>query len=196
MKKPLVTLMLILGMTTLNLAPAQASGGLWEHKMGEVINSYLKIRSQLASDSLGGIKDEGRKIAEAAKAIQNIIDNSSHDHKLHQFHSQVDLQALGKHTQMLHGRDIKAVRKHFKLLSEPVRKYVELFGKPENVRGELYVYQCTMYPGSWLQEDKNIGNPYYGKKMLKCGSLAGKSADEGCKCCRKKKGREHKHHNM
>ncbi len=185
MKKTLVTLMLILIISALNLASAQASGSLWEHKMGEIINSYLKIRSQLAADSLDGVGSEAWKIAKAAEAVQEIINNISHDARLHKFHSQIDVQSLAKYAKMLHGEDIKAVRKHFKLLSEPVRKYVELFGKPENVQGEVYIYHCTMYPGSWLQGDKNVGNPYYGKKMLKCGKLAGENSSH--------KGRGHKH---
>ena len=28
---------------------------------------------------------------------------------------------------------------------------------------------CSMAKASWLQTDKKIRNPYYGKKMLTCG---------------------------
>ncbi len=186
MKKTLGTLILISGIITLNQSPSQASGSLWEHKMGEIINSYLKIRSQLAADSLEGVGAEAWNIAKASEAIQEIISSISHDARLQQFHSQVDVQTIAKHAKMLHGQDIEAVRKHFKPLSEPIRKYVELFGKPENVAGEVYIYHCPMYPGDWLQKDKNTGNPYYGKKMLKCGNLVGESSSH--------KAHEHKHY--
>lgn len=39
----------------------------------------------------------------------------------------------------------------------------------------LYVTFCPMahkgQGGAWLQQDKAVANPYYGKMMLKCGSV-------------------------
>jgi len=37
--------------------------------------------------------------------------------------------------------------------------------------GMLYLDYCPMAKASWLSNDKEIKNPYYGDKMLKCGSV-------------------------
>lgn len=40
---------------------------------------------------------------------------------------------------------------------------------------DLYLARCPMAfenkGGTWLQADKNIRNPYFGSRMLKCGSV-------------------------
>jgi hypothetical protein len=47
-----------------------------------------------------------------------------------------------------------ALTKQFKLSDKPV-----------------YVQYCPMADGSWLSDEKQIVNPYYGKSMLSCGSV-------------------------
>ena len=41
--------------------------------------------------------------------------------------------------------------------------------------GELYLEYCPMANGNtggyWLSNEKEIRNPYFGDKMLKCGSV-------------------------
>lgn len=176
--KKIFLLLLISVITIFSPVSLQANETSWEQKMGEIINSYLTIRSQLAADSLNGVKAEAEKISKNSESIQNIIDRTTHDTKLKRFYSQIDLNTIGKQAHMLQNPNIYAVRQNFEPLSKQIRKYLELFGKPKNVEGEVYIYHCGMYPGSWLQENKNVGNPYYGKKMLKCGKLMGETSKE------------------
>jgi len=37
--------------------------------------------------------------------------------------------------------------------------------------GTIYLDYCPMAKGSWLSNSKEIQNPYYGSKMLSCGSV-------------------------
>ena len=37
--------------------------------------------------------------------------------------------------------------------------------------GMIYLEYCPMAKASWLSNEKEIKNPYYGDKMLKCGSV-------------------------
>ena len=36
---------------------------------------------------------------------------------------------------------------------------------------KIYIYYCPMADASWLQKEEGTRNPYYGAKMLKCGSV-------------------------
>ncbi len=35
----------------------------------------------------------------------------------------------------------------------------------------IFVQYCPMAKGSWMSNEKQIVNPYYGKSMLDCGSV-------------------------
>ncbi|RCR67110.1 MULTISPECIES: DUF3347 domain-containing protein [Larkinella] len=37
--------------------------------------------------------------------------------------------------------------------------------------GKAYVQFCPMKDASWLSDKKEVANPYYGSKMLKCGKV-------------------------
>ena len=62
--------------------------------------------------------------------------------------------------------DLEAQRKSFSFVSETLYKAVKTYGIGETV----YYQYCPMYKASWLSSAKDINNPYYGSKMLKCGS--------------------------
>jgi hypothetical protein len=67
--------------------------------------------------------------------------------------------------------DIDHQREHFMKLSDNFYKMV----KALNVNtADLYYQYCPMANGGkgayWVSEQEGILNPYFGKKMLKCGS--------------------------
>ncbi|PZD78268.1 DUF3347 domain-containing protein [Mesonia sp. K7] len=67
--------------------------------------------------------------------------------------------------------DIEKQRDAFYVLSQQMLKFVE-----ENItNGTVYKQYCPMAFNDtgafWLSEEKQILNPYFGKKMLKCGSV-------------------------
>jgi hypothetical protein len=59
-------------------------------------------------------------------------------------------------------------REHFAKLSNNMYALVFNFKANET---EAYLEYCPMKKASWLSESKEIKNPYYGKKMLDCGSV-------------------------
>jgi hypothetical protein len=59
-------------------------------------------------------------------------------------------------------------REHFAKLSNNM--YALVFNFKAN-QTEAYLEYCPMKKASWLSESKDIKNPYYGKKMLDCGSV-------------------------
>jgi Protein of unknown function (DUF3347) len=59
-------------------------------------------------------------------------------------------------------------REHFAKLSNNM--YALIFNFKAN-ETEAYLEYCPMKKAVWLSESKDIKNPYYGKKMLDCGSV-------------------------
>lgn len=68
--------------------------------------------------------------------------------------------------------DIEARRAFFDNLSESLTSF---FKSKKLVSGVIYKQHCPMANndngGSWLSSEKEIRNPYYGDKMLKCGTI-------------------------
>jgi Cu(I)/Ag(I) efflux system membrane fusion protein len=66
--------------------------------------------------------------------------------------------------------DLKSIREKFSLLSDELLVLINIYG-PNGFR-TVYKLYCPMAFGSkgamWLQEDKQVSNPYFGKAMLKC----------------------------
>ncbi len=62
--------------------------------------------------------------------------------------------------------DIAEQRKLYVDVSDGLYKSVKAFGVGETV----YYQHCPMAKASWLSNNEDIKNPYYGSKMLTCGS--------------------------
>lgn len=112
-----------------------------------VLTSYEKVRAALASDNLDAAKQAAATLTEQATAAKNDPIAKSGD-------------ALAKSS------DLKTAREHFKAISQEVIPMVK--GK-----AGYYVITCSMANASWVQTDKAVQNPYYGKQMLKCGVVQG-----------------------
>jgi Protein of unknown function (DUF3347) len=70
-----------------------------------------------------------------------------------------------------HIKDNKEVghqRGHFLKLSNNMYALVFSFKANET---EAYLQYCPMKKASWLSNSKDVRNPYYGNKMLDCGSV-------------------------
>ncbi len=65
-------------------------------------------------------------------------------------------------------KDLEHQREHFMKLSNSVYSLVSSFKANE---AEAYLHYCPMKKASWLSDSKDVKNPYYGKKMLTCGSV-------------------------
>jgi YHS domain-containing protein len=65
-------------------------------------------------------------------------------------------------------RTLATARDSFKRLSDLLRAYLE---KEKIGTGRHFLVRCDMAKASWLQTDKTVANPYYGKSMLRCGQI-------------------------
>lgn len=73
-----------------------------------------------------------------------------------------DASHIKKNKELVHQRE------HFMKLSNNMYALVSGFKANE---AESYLHYCPMKKASWLSDSKDVKNPYYGKKMLTCGSV-------------------------
>ena len=73
-----------------------------------------------------------------------------------------DAKHISENEDLAHQRD------HFVKLSSNM--YSLVFGFKAN-ETDAYLQYCPMKKASWLSKNKEIRNPYFGKKMLDCGSV-------------------------
>jgi hypothetical protein len=137
------------------LVPAEhgmASAALME-PVKSVMDDYLKVGAALAKDTFEGVP-------EPAKAMSKAIQGDS----MKMLPPEVAklAQALAEAT------DLASARKAFKPLSESLIKYLKDQKVPPGTYHEVY---CPMAKASWLQADKTVANPYFGKAMLRCGEI-------------------------
>lgn len=65
-------------------------------------------------------------------------------------------------------KEISHQREHFETLS--INMYAVIKAIAANSE-DVFLHYCPMKKASWLSESKEIRNPYFGKKMLDCGSV-------------------------
>lgn len=118
-----------------------------------VFDSYIKIQTTLAQDSLKGVSANATAIA---KAVQGDAATA--------LPADVAKQAetLAKVS------DIKAAREAFKPLSDSLIKYLAV---NKAHAGHYTKVFCSMANARWIQTGTAVSNPYFGKSMLRCGKI-------------------------
>ncbi|HET8885654.1 MAG TPA: DUF3347 domain-containing protein [Salinimicrobium sp.] len=118
-----------------------------------VFQSYLEVKNALVATDAVKAKEAARKLNESLKDI------SAED------------SALKASEAIANTEDINKQREAFSPLSAEIEKLIE--GSVSS--GAVYQQYCPMAfegkGGYWLSTSKEIRNPYYGTKMLKCGSV-------------------------
>ena len=156
MKTQIVKIKIVCGLLAAGLllsgsARATDNAALME-PVKSVYDHYLKIQADLAGDSLTGVSEEANAIA---KAVQ--------DDNMKMLPDEVATQAES----VAKASDLKAARAAFKPLSDSLIKYLA----SHNAQDAYVQVYCPMARASWLQKDKAVNNPYYGKAMSSCGVI-------------------------
>ncbi|AZA54980.1 DUF3347 domain-containing protein [Chryseobacterium sp. G0201] len=126
-------------------------------QVSKLYQNYISIKAALASDDADKTSKAASEFIKTASAI---------DYKVV---SEGNLNALRKDaTAISDARSIVAQRETFSNLSDnmiALTKEFKLSDKP------VFVQYCPMADASWLSNEKQIVNPYYGSSMLSCGSV-------------------------
>jgi hypothetical protein len=121
-----------------------------------IINSYLDLKDQL-------VATDGEKASAEAKNLLSVLENS-------QIQSNENLKVAVE--QIANSTDPEVQRVAFDLLSQQIL----ILAKSELLtEGKLYKQFCPMAKNNtgafWLSASDQIRNPYFGDKMLTCGSV-------------------------
>jgi hypothetical protein len=130
-----------------------------------LIESYLEIKNALVLDDSKAASIAGQKLAESAKAFDAGSFESSKQTEINEI-----LEIIEEHGEHIAKSEIDHQREHFQEMAGEFMDLLELTGTDRT----LYQQFCPMYNngkgGIWLSEFSEIKNPFYGNKMLTCGS--------------------------
>jgi Cu(I)/Ag(I) efflux system membrane fusion protein len=131
--------------------------------------AYLQLQAALAADK----RDEATAALAAMQQAVSKVDAAVLDPRAAgtwQIARKQLTDGLGDDFRSLPMAD---VRKRFETISATMLAVVDNFGHDR--QGPLYKAFCPMafdnQGAAWLQADKKITNPYFGAKMLRCGSI-------------------------
>ena len=131
-------------------------------ELSPIIDAYLAIKNGLVADS----KEDAAKGAEQLLAAFAGFDMSKVSKEAHTEYMDIYENAKEQAEHIVKS-PIDHQREHFEVLSTDINDLITLLGTDKT----LYVTYCPMVKASWLSETKEIKNPFYGKKMLTCGSV-------------------------
>jgi len=137
----------------------------------KMLDAYLAIGSQLASDTINDVKTQAYAMLEAFHTLEPEVPAEVWD-------------AHADHTEAIHDfgheladdiSDIKAARIAYGSLSDAFNHFLSVVGVPADYSKPVYGYICGMASdvpqgGIWLQVGQDVRNPYFGSAMPKCHS--------------------------
>ncbi|QQS37183.1 MAG: DUF3347 domain-containing protein [Ignavibacteriales bacterium] len=134
----------------------------------EIVGYYLQLKDALVNDKSKDAAAAGKEIIDAFEKLdKNFL---SPEQKELYVEVEEDAKEMAEHIGDNAG-NIEHQREHFDMLSADIYDLVKEFGGGQT----LYKIYCSMYNDKkgaiWLSESKTIKNPYYGKKMLTCGTV-------------------------
>jgi hypothetical protein len=123
-------------------------------KLGTAYTLYLKVKDALVASNA----DEAKKAAaELQKSLKDVSGSAD---------------ALAATTKLA---SINALDEQRQIFSTVSNEMATLVKGGQLSAGALYLEYCPMANGNegayWLSNEKQIKNPYFGDKMLKCGSV-------------------------
>ena len=150
MKKVIFTILLSLGSSAILLAQASFK----DAKIDLAYKQYIQLKDALVASKADEAKKFGAQLQQSLLALNNGKKGATEAGKIAGTEKLADQ------------------RKAFSLLSNEMKTLVKA-NKPAS--GTLYLEYCPMANNNegafWLSNEKEIKNPYFGNKMLKCGSV-------------------------
>ncbi|MBI5914611.1 MAG: efflux RND transporter periplasmic adaptor subunit [Bacteroidetes bacterium] len=134
----------------------------------QLFDLYFPLKDALVKGDFATAKKQAGDLKKAfEKTSMSLFTGPAHD--LWMNHSGAAMEALNK---LMASKDIEEARRHFKPLSGQMVALAKAFGPFDST---VYVQHCPMADNNtgadWLSLDKEIRNPYFGDKMLKCGKV-------------------------
>lgn len=146
-------------------APANATS---QHvlQFKAVADSYFLIKEALVKTDAGAASSKAGELVKAMDAVE--MTKLSKEEHTAWMRAMKELRANAE--KIANAKDVSKQREAFALLSENLYELVKA-SRPETT---IYYQHCPMYNhgkgANWLSKDSAVKNPFYGSKMLTCGS--------------------------
>ncbi len=133
-----------------------------------IIDNYLALKDALVSDDSNTVASFGKELVSLfGKFDTSKVGNLQKDEVA------TIIKNATEHAKHIadNSANIAKQRQYFEFLTKGVKDLIVITGSDR----QLYEAYCPMYNnnkgGAWLSLSKEISNPYFGSKMMKCGSL-------------------------
>lgn len=133
-------------------------------EVNELAQTYFSIKNALIAEDDNEARTNADSFSTQLEAISKITLNASQEKDWKEQKNK--LAATSK--VIANTSDINKQREQLNELSNAL--FVVLKGFKAN-EDDVYFQYCPMKKAYWLSAEKEIKNPYYGKKMLTCGSI-------------------------
>jgi hypothetical protein len=134
----------------------------------KITDNYLQLKNALTNGKANEAGDAAKNMLEGLKGFDKSLLTAEQKSLYDQ--QEAGLKENAEHILGSTG-DIEHQREHFVSLSEGMYTLIKAFGGGKT----LYHDHCPMAQNGkgamWLSENKEIKNPYFGDKMMECGSV-------------------------
>lgn len=147
---------------------AKVDGQAKNFSIEPIIRDYLVLKNALAADNDKLAAKAGKQLLATLKTVdmKTVPANKHSDYMEITDNAKENAEHIGDNT----GK-IDHQREHLASLSKDISDLITMLGTTQ----QLYQDFCPMYNKGkgavWISEIKEIKNPYYGNKMLTCGSV-------------------------
>ncbi len=133
-----------------------------------ILGHYESIRKALLHDTTEGVSEQAGKIAQRIRVLLEEFDPdvaAVSEEKAAQCRENLPsiAEAAGR---VQEAETLTAKREAFSDLSRSMIRYRQMVTQPETV-----VVFCSMAEKVWMQPEGEIGNPYHGQSMPRCGQI-------------------------
>jgi Cu(I)/Ag(I) efflux system membrane fusion protein len=153
----------------LRTPPALSAPPKFRQQLGKTLQSYLVLQQSLSVDDFQSAKTASDALARNLRSIDaGLLKDQARD-----AWKQALVSIDAGRDRVVAAKDISAIRSGFDLVSAGISEAIVCLGV--EIKGPVFEIFCPMAFDSrgatWLQQDKNIRNPYFGASMLECGEV-------------------------
>lgn len=135
-----------------------------QKQIGTSLTTYYRLKNSLVADNA---EIASQRADELLKTFET-VDSSKMTAQQKTLWEKLEKLLSLDSRHIRDNKEIEHQREHFAKLSNNMYALVFNFKANET---EAYLQYCPMKKASWLSDSKDIKNPYYGDKMIDCGSV-------------------------
>lgn len=140
----------------------------FQSQLAHILDGYLKLKDAFVASDAVAVKQNAAELKKVLKAIDTRMISGPALNDWTNYSNNLDMSL----SEMVSLTDIEAQRTSFSALSDNLYKSIKAYG----LGGTTAYYEfCPMafndQGAYWLSASKEILNPYFGDKMLKCGRV-------------------------